>query len=149
MTYLQVFPYNLINQINHIYILASITNEIVKDKKPLLWNIENLSKKSDMLILWLDCDREGEAIAYEIIEISKKANPKIMIKRAIFSVVDKQEVIEAIENLKEPNKNLALAVDLRQELDLRIGSAFTVFQTVGLQKKHKELNYSLIRYYKT
>ena len=110
-----------------------------------MWNLENLSKKCDVLILWLDCDREGEAIAYEVIDICRKANPKIEIKRAIFSVVEASEIKHAIENLEEPNKNLALAVDLRIELDLRIGSSYTVFQTVNLQERHADPKYSVIR----
>lgn len=97
-----------------------------------------------MLILWLDCDREGEAIAYEVIQIAQKVNPKIKIKRAQFSVVENSEINNAIANLVEPNKNLALAVDLRQELDLRIGSSFTVFQTISLKEKNK--SFGLIRF---
>lgn len=115
------------------------------DCKNLLYNIENLSKKCGLLILWLDCDREGENIAYEIIQISQKANPNIIIKRAQFSVLENTEIKNAIENLQEPNQNLALAVDLRQELDLRIGSSLTVFQTNSLQEKNKTLKYKTIR----
>lgn len=99
------------------------------------------------MILWLDCDREGEAIAFDVIDICRKANPKIQIKRAIFSVVEGDEIQHAIDNLIEPNKNLSLAVELRQELDLRIGSSYTVFQTVTLQEKHKDLKYKMIRFF--
>ena len=35
-----------------------------------------------------------------------------------------------METLKEPNKNLADAVNVRQEIDLRIGASFTRFQTL-------------------
>ncbi len=94
----------------------------------------------------MDCDREGEAIAYEVIEKCLESNPKLIIKRAHFSVVEKQEIIHAIENLSEPNQNLASAVELRQELDLKIGSAFTVFQTIKIQKLHDDLKYLMLSY---
>lgn len=40
----------------------------------------------------------------------------------------------AIQTLGEPNKAISDAVDVRSELDLRIGAAFTRFQTLRLQK---------------
>lgn len=80
-----------------------------------------------MLILWLDCDREGEAIAYEVIEICNKVNQNLEIKRAWFSSLDKLNITNAINSLREPRFQLSEAVNARIEIDLRIGSAFTVF----------------------
>lgn len=44
------------------------------EKKNLAKNLEFYAKKSFKIFLWLDCDREGEAIAYEVLDICKNAN---------------------------------------------------------------------------
>lgn len=41
----------------------------------------------------------------------------------------------AMNNLIQPDKRVSDAVEVRQELDLRIGAAFTRFQTLRFQKK--------------
>ncbi len=87
-----------------------------------------------MLILWLDCDREGENIAFEVINVVKKANSKIKILRAHFSALTEKDIIFSIENLQEPNKNLSDAVELRQKMDLLLGASFTRLQTLYFRK---------------
>ena len=56
-----------------------------------------------------------------------------MVFRAKFSAITETDVQKAFEMLGVPNKNEAKSVDAREELDLRIGCAFTRFQTKYFQ----------------
>lgn len=73
------------------------------------------------LIIWTDCDREGENIGFEIIEVCSGVKSNMRIYRAKFSEITTISVNRALQNLEQPNKNISDAVDVRQELDLRIG----------------------------
>lgn len=54
--------------------------------------------------------------------------------RARFSQITSQAVDRAIRNLVEPDRLQHLAVEIRRELDLRIGAAFTRYQTCNIQR---------------
>ncbi|XP_019872230.2 DNA topoisomerase 3-alpha [Aethina tumida] len=86
------------------------------------------------LIIWTDCDREGENIGFEIIKVCSDVIPNLRIYRAKFSEITGPSVFRALQNLGQPDKNVSDAVDVRQELDLRTGAAFTRLQTLRLQK---------------
>jgi DNA topoisomerase-3 len=51
-----------------------------------------------------------------------------------------------MRTLTPPNQNDANAVDARQEIDLRIGSAYTRFQTMRLRNKFAGLGENVISY---
>ncbi|CAI0397667.1 unnamed protein product, partial [Linum tenue] len=98
------------------------------------------------LVLWLDCDREGENICFEVIECSgfHINDGKRRIHRARFSSVTEKDISKAMDSLVEPNKDEALAVDARQEIDLKVGVAFTRFQTGYFQGKYGNLDSRVI-----
>lgn len=115
---------------------APIERKVTEEGKDIEKTLLELAKKCKYLLLWLDCDMEGENISYEVIEVCQSANPHIEIFRARFSALIPRDIMRTLNNPGRPNKNLSDAVATRQEIDLRIGAAFTRFQTKRLQFKY-------------
>lgn len=96
--------------------------------------LEKEARQCQALIIWTDCDREGENIGFEVIDVCKAVKSNMQVFRAKFSEITPNSIRRACETLVEPDVNVSDAVDVRQELDLRIGASFTRFQTLRLQK---------------
>ncbi|XP_061568007.1 DNA topoisomerase 3-alpha [Cololabis saira] len=96
--------------------------------------LEKEARQCQALVIWTDCDREGENIGFEVIDVCKAVKPNLQVFRAKFSEITPGSIRRACETLIEPDANVSDAVDVRQELDLRIGASFTRFQTLRLQK---------------
>ncbi|WIA41751.1 hypothetical protein OEZ86_009091 [Tetradesmus obliquus] len=114
---------------------APVVKDVPADKAPLKQNLQELARQCQWLVLWLDCDREGENISFEVINVCQAVNRNMRILRARFSALIPRELQRALQQLVAPNAADAAAVDARQEIDLRIGASFTRFQTLLLQDK--------------
>ncbi|KAK3262256.1 hypothetical protein CYMTET_28876, partial [Cymbomonas tetramitiformis] len=115
-------------------------------------HLQREARGVDYLVLWLDCDREGENICFEVMENTvaqmrpAPGRGEQQVYRAKFSAISKPEIVAAMSSLVVPNRNEALAVDARQELDLKMGVAFTRFQTHYFQGKYGNLDSRVISY---
>ena len=75
-------------------------NSIIKeDQVVVAKNIENSARGVSMVVLWLDCDREGEAIAFEVIKICQKINRNVRFKRARFAALTPTDIWNAYNHL--------------------------------------------------
>ncbi|CAO3611618.1 unnamed protein product [Cunninghamella echinulata] len=119
-------------------------------KSKITHHLRQEAKHVDYLILWLDCDREGENICFEVIDeclpVMKVNYNLSRVLRAKFSAITQQEIRKAMDQLVAPNENEAKAVDARQEFDLKVGVAFTRFQTKFFQGKYGDLDSTVISY---
>lgn len=125
---------------------AKIVSKTDKKNELIEKELIEQARKCDILLLWLDCDLEGENICYEVIDIVKKGNPRIDIFRARFSALIPRDIIRTLNNPERPNKNMSDAVETRKEIDLRLGAAFTRFQTLRLQNMFPQLKLTCISY---
>ncbi|KAH8583896.1 DNA topoisomerase III [Cryptosporidium sp. chipmunk genotype I] len=107
-----------------------VISSILPDCMGIADNLTYFSKISTYLILWLDCDREGENIAFEVLSICLNSNKNLITFRAHFSAITKFEITNAMKKLTFPNRALSDAVEARKEIDLRVGSSFTRFLTL-------------------
>lgn len=121
-------------------------------------HLRALAGECDHLVLWLDCDAEGENIAFETIGVTRRAfdqkmekelslhqhnesgayQPVRRIHRARFSAITREALQDAFQNIGEPNSALSRSVDTRQELDLRVGVAMSrllTWRCVGLARR--------------
>ena len=101
----------------------AMTWELSSGGKKRLADIVKALKDADTLVLASDPDREGEAIAWHILEElkQKKALKDKKIERVVFHEITKSAVTEAIANPRQIDDNLVSAYMGRRALDYLVG----------------------------
>ena len=85
-----------------------------KDKSKIISQLKSLLKNADTLYLATDPDREGEAIAWHLLELLK---PKIPVKRLAFHEITKTAIQESFDHIRNIDQSLVSAQETRRILD--------------------------------
>ena len=88
------------------------------DKKKKVSELKALLKDADELYLATDEDREGEAIAWHLVEILK---PKVPVRRMVFHEITKDAILAAANDTRELDQRLVDAQETRRILDRLYG----------------------------
>ncbi len=119
----------------HVRDLVPKDGAVAPDKDfSMLWEVNEASqarlneiikavKKSDRLILATDPDREGEAIAWHLLELltEHKVLDGVEVERVVFNAVTKASVLEAMDNPRQVDRDLVDAYLARRALDYLVG----------------------------
>lgn len=92
---------------------------VVNDRKAkTVQELKRALKNADEVLLATDEDREGEAIAWHLLEVLK---PKVPVKRMVFHEITKDAIRAAAENTRELDLALVDAQETRRVLDRLYG----------------------------
>ncbi len=88
------------------------------DKRQQVSKLKNLLKDADELLLATDEDREGEAIAWHLLEELK---PKVPARRMVFHEITPEAIAQAVAHPREMDEGLVEAYQTRRVLDRLYG----------------------------
>ena len=89
------------------------------DKKKIVSELKSLAKKSEMVWLATDEDREGEAIAWHLFEELQLEKGKT--RRIVFHEITKNAILKALESPRHIDTHLVNAQQARRVLDRLVG----------------------------
>ena len=93
--------------------------EISSDKQKTVAELNAAARKADIVWLASDEDREGEAIAWHLVETLHL--PAEKTRRIVFHEITKPAILAAIENPRDIDQNLVNAQQARRILDRLVG----------------------------
>ena len=93
--------------------------EVLDDKKALISDIKKKAAEADTIWLATDDDREGEAISWHLMEVTKMDPAKV--KRIVFHEITKSAIEEALAHPRSLNVDLVNAQQARRVLDRLVG----------------------------
>ncbi len=96
--------------------------EVIKGKEKIISEMKKYLQEARKIILATDPDREGEAIAYHLIQVlglDKKRSPKV--ERIVFNEITKPAINEAIKHPRGIDMDLVKAQEARRVLDRLVG----------------------------
>jgi DNA topoisomerase I len=88
------------------------------DKRKKVGELKKLLAGSDELLLATDEDREGEAIAWHLLQVLK---PKVPVKRMVFHEITRDAIDRALGETREVDQRLVDAQETRRILDRLYG----------------------------
>jgi DNA topoisomerase-1 len=91
---------------------------VSQDRKQQIAKLQKLAKEVDEIFLATDEDREGEAIAWHLVETIR---PKVPVKRMVFHEITKPAIQAAVANPREIDRDLVDAQEARRILDRLYG----------------------------
>jgi DNA topoisomerase-1 len=91
---------------------------VPQEKKKIVRELKAALKDAEELILATDEDREGESIGWHLMLL---LNPKVPVKRMVFSEITKEAIQHAIENPRKLDEDLVAAQETRRVLDRLYG----------------------------
>src|SRR5689334_17693341 len=95
------------------------TYEIIEAKSKVLADLKHEGKNADTLLLATDPDREGEAIAWHLME--ELSRPELSVRRVEFEEITKKGVERGLQNPRDLDQNLYDAQRCRRVLDRIVG----------------------------
>jgi DNA topoisomerase-1 len=105
------FSINIENDFEPMYAISAGKSKTVSDLKAAL-------KNADELYLATDEDREGEAIAWHLLQVLK---PKVPVKRMVFHEITKEAIQAALSHTRDIDENLVQAQETRRVVDRLYG----------------------------